>query len=130
MGVSIYTVGKGTTADGNSGLGFYFIKGNVSWRLLLGCQLIPGSLMLAFSFWMPESPRYLAYVERFDETLEVLKKMHGDSHDSTFYLREYNQIKAQILLDKQERLGMKAIWTKPSYRKRFLLVFWYAIACM
>ncbi|OQV10459.1 hypothetical protein CLAIMM_14453 [Cladophialophora immunda] len=92
------------------GLGFYFIKGDVSWRLLLGCQLIPGVLMFAFSFMMPESPRYLAYVGRYDEALAVLKKMHGSTHDDTFYIRD-NLAKA-------------------SYRKRFLLVFWYAIACM
>lgn len=86
--------------------------------------------MLAFSFFMPESPRFLVYVERYDEALEILKKMHLDSADPNFYLLEFNQIKAQIVLDKEERLGMGAIWARPSYRKRFLLVFWYAIACM
>ncbi len=91
--------------------------------------------MLACSFLMPESPRYLVYVGRHDEALGVLKKMHGsektnDGHDDTFYLREFHQIKAQIQLDKEERLGLAAIWRKPSYRKRFLLVFMYAIACM
>ncbi|EXJ54852.1 uncharacterized protein A1O5_12918 [Cladophialophora psammophila CBS 110553] len=113
-----------------NGLGFYFIKGNVSWRLLLGCQLIPGTLMFACSFLMPESPRFLAYVGRYDEALAILKKMHGTTHDDTFYIREFHQIKAQIELDREERLGLKAIWQRPSYRKRFLLVFWYAIACM
>ncbi len=86
--------------------------------------------MLAFSFIMPESPRFLAYVGRYEEAREVLKKMHGTGLEEDFYLREFHQIKAQIELDKAERLGMKAIWRKPSYRKRFLLVFWYAIACM
>ncbi|KAJ9603816.1 hypothetical protein H2200_012002 [Cladophialophora chaetospira] len=112
------------------GLGFYFIKTDVSWRLLLGCQLIPGVLMLAFSFVMPESPRYLVFAGRQDEALGILEKMHNSEQDSSFYLREYHQIKAQIELDREERLGMKAILMKPSYRKRFMLIFWYAIACM
>lgn len=119
-----------TKSPNLSGLGFYFIKGNASWRVLLGCQLIPGTLMFACSFLMPESPRFLAYVGRHDEALAIMKKLHGDAEDDTFYLREYHQIKAQIELDREERLGMKAIWAKPSYRRRFLLVFWYAIACM
>lgn len=86
--------------------------------------------MLGCSFLMPESPRYLAYVGRNDEALAILERMHGGDQDSTFYLREFHQIKAQIELDKQERLGMGAILAKPSYRKRFMLIFWYAIACM
>jgi hypothetical protein len=86
--------------------------------------------MFACSFLMPESPRFLIYVGRHEEALAILKKMHGGQTDDTFYLREFHQIKAQIQLDRDERLGMRAIWQKPSYRKRFLLVFWYAIACM
>ena len=80
---------------------------------------------------MPESPRFLAYVGRNDEALHTLKRMHGGHNDEdSFYLREFHQIKAQVELDKEEQLGMKAILAKPSYRKRFMLVFWYAIACM
>ncbi|KIV95265.1 hypothetical protein PV10_02938 [Exophiala mesophila] len=123
---------RGRVGGFYSGLGFYFIKGDVSWRLLLGCQLIPGSLMFACSFWMPESPRFLAYVDRNDEALAILKRLHGTAHEEgdDFYKREYHQIKAQIELDREERLGVKAIWAKPSYRKRFLLVVGYAFACM
>ncbi|KAK5310804.1 hypothetical protein LTR93_011926 [Exophiala xenobiotica] len=84
------------------GLGFYFLKGNVSWRLLLGCQLIPWALILGFSFFMPESPCYFAYVERYDEARNVLEKMHGGGMDERFYLREFYQIRGQLVLDKEE----------------------------
>lgn len=86
--------------------------------------------MLIFSFWMPESPRYLILAEKYEQAEAILKKMHMNDEDDTLYLREFHQIKAQIMLDKQESLGMRGIWARPSYRKRFLLVFWYAIACM
>jgi hypothetical protein len=112
------------------GLGFFFIKGDVSWRLLLGCQLIPASAMFACSFLMPESPRFLIYSGRVDEALSVLEKMHGDHEDETFYLREFHQIRAQIELEKGQRIGFKTILTRPPLRKRFLLVFGYAISCM
>jgi Sugar (and other) transporter len=86
--------------------------------------------MLIVSFWMPDSPRWLVYVERNDEALVILQKLHQSTEDDDFYLREFHQIKAQIDLDKHEKLGMSAIWKRPSYRRRFLLVFSYAIACM
>ena len=111
------------------GLGIYFIKSNASWRLLLGLQLLPSALMLIGSFWMPFSPRWLALKGRYEECLQVLKRMHGDAYDKTFYLREYHQIRAQIEYDKKERLGMRAIWSRPSYRKRFILVFMFAACC-
>jgi hypothetical protein len=112
------------------GLGFYFIPGEASWRVLFGLQIIPTILMGVGSFWMPESPRYLAFVGRYDETLEVLKRVHsGVTHEGSsevegeeFYRREYHQIKAQIELDKEEQLGIKDIFRRPSYRRRVLLV--------
>lgn len=86
--------------------------------------------MLACSFIMPESPRYLILTGHYDEALSILKKMHDGDQDDTLCLREFHQISAQIKLDREGQLGMKAILVKPSYRKRFMLVFWYAIACM
>lgn len=118
------------------GLGLYFVQGNgdMAWRLLLGLQLVPPVLMLIGSIWMPFSPRWLAYKGRYDECLEVLRRIHqdsssGDQDEEDFYLREFRQIRAQVELDKEEELGMKAIWTRPSYRKRFLLVCLFAVGC-
>ena len=106
----------------NRGLGFYFIPGQASWRLLFGLQVLPGAGMLIASFWMPFSPRWLALKGRYDESLEVLKRIHGGHQDDTFYKQEFHQIKTQIELDKEEQLGLKAIFSKPSYRRRILLV--------
>ena len=112
------------------GLGFYFVGGNVSWRLLLGLQLIPPVLMFTGSFFIPESPRWLALKGRYEECLAVLKRIHQtDELDDEFYLKEYHQIRAQVELDRAEQLGLAAIWKRPSYRKRFLLVALFAVAC-
>lgn len=120
------------------GLGFYFIRGNVAWRLLLGLQLVPPIVMLVGSYWMPFSPRWLAYKGRYDECREVLRRIHQtstpnsgqeDEEEDEFYMREYQQIRAQVELDKEEKLGMKAIWNRPSYRKRFLLVCLFSVSC-
>lgn len=79
---------------------------------------------------MPESPRFLIYRRRDEEALDILKKMHTEHGDETFALAEFHQIRAQIEYERENRLGITAIWSKPSFRKRFLLVFSYAIACM
>lgn len=61
----------------------------------------------------------------------MLEKMHRDpKSDNDFYLQEHHQIKAQIELEKANNVGFGKIWTKPSYRKRFLLVLGYALSCM
>lgn len=86
--------------------------------------------MLVGLLWMPFSPRWLALVGRYDECRDVLKKMHGTGQDDEFYLREYHQIKAQIELEKEEKLGFKAIIRRPSYRRRLSLVATLALFMM
>ncbi|OQV11272.1 hypothetical protein CLAIMM_15133 [Cladophialophora immunda] len=109
------------------GLGFYFINSDVSWRLLLGLQIVPAIMMIVGSFWMPFSPRWLALKGRYDEALAVLKRMHGGLHDESFYLREYHQIKAQIELEKSQKAGVRTILTRKSYRKRIIMVIGIAL---
>lgn len=105
------------------GLGLYFLNDNTNWRVLFGLQLLPTFVMIGGSYFMPRSPRWLVLVGREEEALEVLKKIHsGPGQAEDFYLHEFRQIKAQIDLDKEEKLGIKDILTKPSYRKRLLLV--------
>lgn len=71
---------------------------------------------------MPFSPRWLALKGRYEECCEVLRKMHGSGQNDDFYLQEYHQIKTQIELEKEEQLGIKAVFRRPSYRKRLYLV--------
>lgn len=114
------------------GLAFYFIPGNASWRLLFGLQFIPGIAMLVASRWMPFSPRWLAYVGRYEEAREVLRLMHSESPEGEhFYEVEFVQIKAQIEQDKAEKLGVKQIFTRRSYAKRIALIagFFFAQQC-
>lgn len=67
---------------------------------------------------------------RHDEALAVLKRMHkGVTDDDEFYLREFYQIKAQIELDEQERLGFGAILRKKSYRHRLILILTFSLFC-
>lgn len=109
------------------GLAFYFIPSDVSWRLLLGLQLVPAFAMLIGSYWMPFSPRWLCLKGRYDEALDVLKRMHGGMHDETFYLREYHQIKSQIELAANEKISIIGIIKEKSYRRRLGIVVFTAV---
>ena len=107
------------------GLGLSYVKGNAAWQIFIGLQLIAPIVMLAGSFFMHESPRYLVLKGRHEESLEVLKKMHGGKHsesDDTFYLAEFHQIQTQLALEKAQHVDFKTIFTKKSYRFRFLLI--------
>lgn len=108
------------------GLGFSYLTTNLAWRLFFALQLLMPVVMIAGSFWMPQSPRWLIAKGRYEEALLTLQRMHRTSSaDDTFYLREYNQIKAQIELEKSDKVGMKSLLTRPSYRRRlYIILIW------
>lgn len=113
------------------GLGLSYISSDVAWRLFLGLQLFPPLFMVCFVPFLPESPRFLIMKGRYDEALDVIKKLHGGApeQDDEFYIREFNQIKGQHELEVRERVSLKTVLSKPSYRKRmFIVVFQFAFA--
>lgn len=108
------------------GLGLSYITNDVAWRLFLGLQHIPPVAMAILTLFVPETPRFLIMIGRYDEALDVIKRLHGSdtSADDDFYIREFNQIKAQHELELRERVGFRTMLEKPSYRKRiFIVVF-------
>jgi MFS family permease len=126
------------------GLGFSYIGSDVAWRLFLGLQCLPPVLMAATTPYLPESPRFLIMRGRYEEALDVIKRLHhvdkprntnstdsssGNDDEDDFYIREFNQIKAQHELEVAERVGLSTILRRPSYRKRmFIVVFQFAFA--
>ncbi|CAO2653519.1 Nn.00g029300.m01.CDS01 [Neocucurbitaria sp. VM-36] len=108
-------------------LGVYFIKGNASWRLLFGLQFVPAVIMGVFSYYVPESPRWLCLKGRFTETLEILRLLNGDDrgieddeHGSN--QRDFLQIQAQIEEESAYTRSWGKILRKRSYLRRFALI--------
>ncbi|WWD08562.1 hypothetical protein V865_006674 [Kwoniella europaea PYCC6329] len=107
-----------------AGLGANFSPNEqLQWRLLLALQAVPSILLLILRFWLPETPRWLTLNGRPDEALDTLKKLHDDGSDAEHQraLDEQQEIVKQIELDSRHDTSWKALFTRPSARRRMLL---------
>ncbi|KAJ0153630.1 Quinate permease [Colletotrichum tanaceti] len=97
------------------------------YRLVIAIPLIPVGLAFVASFFLDDTPRWLASRDRGDEALAVLAKLrHADPGDRALAL-EYDEIHEQIR-NRQQILADASTWsivrdiaTVPTYRTRFLL---------
>lgn len=52
--------------------GTSFLNGTAAFRIPWGLQMIPAILLFIFLLFLPESPRWLARKDRWEEAKEVL----------------------------------------------------------
>ncbi|QCK16936.1 sugar porter family MFS transporter [Mangrovivirga cuniculi] len=92
-------------------LATYFIGQNftptenieVGWRWMFWSELIPCSLFLILTFFIPQSPRWLVLAGREDDALKVLNKLHEPEAAQ----REITEIKQS--LQKEQSLEKKEV---------------------
>jgi MFS family permease len=53
------------------------VSGTAAFRICWGIQAVPGLILFIALWFFPESPRWLAGKERWEEALDVLALMHG-----------------------------------------------------
>ena len=70
------------------------VDGPAAFRIAWGVQAVPGAVLLAALFFFPESPRWLAGRDRWEEVLEILANLHakGDTSDPVV-LAELEEVK-------------------------------------
>jgi hypothetical protein len=97
------------------------------YRLVQAIPLIPVGIAFACSFFLTDTPRWLASKDRGEEALAALARLrHSDGHDNALS-EEYDEIQEQIQMRQQNLAGVsiwtifKEIATISTYRKRFLL---------
>ncbi|KAF8251608.1 putative xylose permease [Wilcoxina mikolae CBS 423.85] len=74
--------------------GCSFINSPSAFRLAWGLQAVPAAVLLGALFFFPESPRWLASKDRWDETLEVLAQLHaGGNVNDPAVQAEYEEIR-------------------------------------
>ncbi|KAK8024243.1 hypothetical protein PG993_012309 [Apiospora rasikravindrae] len=82
--------------------GCSFIKGTAAFRVPWGLQMIPAILLFLGLLFMPESPRWLARKDRWDESKAVLTLVHGRGDpDSVLVTREMADIREVVEFERQ-----------------------------
>lgn len=72
------------------------------WRYMLGCGAVPSLFLLIFVFFIPESPRWLVGMGRFEEAKAILRQIHG-----TYAENEFQQIRNVI---NRKMLSFQEVW--------------------
>ncbi|KIX05864.1 uncharacterized protein Z518_03837 [Rhinocladiella mackenziei CBS 650.93] len=74
--------------------GCSYIDGTAAFRVPWGLQMIPAIILFFGLFFLPESPRWLARKDRWEECHGVLALVHGKGNrEAPFVLRELQEIK-------------------------------------
>ncbi|TLD15255.1 hypothetical protein PspLS_10690 [Pyricularia sp. CBS 133598] len=72
----------------------------IRWRFPIAFQIIPLLVLLSAIWFFPESPRWLAKVDRDEEALFILQRLRGTEGDRAE--AEYNDIKNVVALEVRE----------------------------
>ncbi|KAL2015918.1 hypothetical protein VTK56DRAFT_4532 [Thermocarpiscus australiensis] len=86
--------------------GLSFIDGGKSafrWRFPIAFQIIPLILLFAAVWFFPESPRWLAKVDRDDEAIFILQRLRGTDPEGLAQAQaEYHDIRGVVALEHKE----------------------------
>jgi len=77
--------------------GCSFIKGTAAFRVPWGLQMLPAMFLFGAMIFLPESPRWLARQDRWEDAIQVLALVHahGDSN-SPFVKQEMAEIREVV----------------------------------
>lgn len=109
----------------NYGLAKNVPPSSKQWIISFAVQLIPGSLLLIGTFFIPESPRYLAQSKGRDKCIASLQRLRCIPSDHPYLLEEVHRIFQQIEHEEAiaEGHGIKTFLkelAKPGNQKRLL----------
>lgn len=100
----------------------------LQYRIVQAVPLIPTGLALIGSFFMTDTPRWLASKDRHEEAIAALARLRGGHTSDPAVAEEFDMIEAQrrAHLADLSHTSLKGIVyeiaTIPTYRNRFLLV--------
>jgi len=101
------------------GYGTQFIQSDAQWRVPLGVQIFPATLLFIGMFILPYSPRWLVDQGRNDEALAVVQQLHGDNKNEEFIELEFAEMLEQIRYEKENfSTKFSDLWsTRPMLRR-------------
>ena len=96
---------------------------NWGWRIPLFLQIVPSLLQVTFTWFLPESPRWLVAKGRGDEAYAILVKYHAEGDENSEFVKaEYTQIDETLKVElKIAQMNRKEILSTPGIRKRVVI---------
>lgn len=99
--------------------GCSFIDGAAAFRVPWALQMIPAIILFFGMMFLPESPRWLAGKDRWDECKDVLILTHGRGDpDSPWVAREFQEIKEWLEIERQSKQVSYLTLFSPRYINR------------
>ncbi|KAK9454726.1 general substrate transporter [Dipodascopsis uninucleata] len=78
-----------------------FLSGPKSFRIAWGLQMLPGILLLSFMAFFPESPRWLATKDRWEEATNVIAHIQGGGDlEHPLVADEMQEIRQVVMIDR------------------------------
>jgi hypothetical protein len=115
---------------GLTSAGITYATANMSstwaWRLPSALQSIWSLITLTTLVFLPESPRWLVYQDRYEEAFDVIALTHSDGDKSSGLAQaQFQEIVDTIKFEKEsnQKLGFIQTMKTPSSRKRMELMF-------
>ncbi len=80
------------------------INGAASFRIAWGLQIVPGLLLFTGVFFLPESPRWLAANNRWEEAVEIVVNIQSRGNpDDSAVLIELEEIRESVRIDQESQ---------------------------
>ncbi|KAF7540799.1 hypothetical protein G7Z17_g12101 [Cylindrodendrum hubeiense] len=93
-----------------------------AFRIPWGVQMIPAFILFVGLFFFPYSPRWLASQDRWEESLQVLAKLHGKGDiNHPKVLAQYREIEDALRFDREEAVSSITALIEPRMLKRVVL---------
>ncbi|CAR30852.1 hypothetical protein ZYGR_0P01540 [Zygosaccharomyces rouxii] len=84
------------------GYGAHFINGAGSFRLTWGIELVPGACLLIAVFFLPESPRWLALHDYWEEAEDIVIRVAAKGNrENEQVMIQLEEIREQVEIDKE-----------------------------
>lgn len=124
VGLTQQMIGVGFIVSTWIGYGSHYAGDSSSfqWRFPLAFQVAPALLLLVGMVWLPESPRWLIEIDRNEEGLRTLRKLHYDGSNDAWIESEYSEIRATISAERAITApGWTVMFKVPQWRNRLVL---------